>query len=247
MNLPVLQSPVLFVADSHLPLIVRTGQEHWRSRMIRFLRQVAPQFSSLVILGDLFDFWFEWRYVIPSPAFPVLSALYDLHRLGIDIVYIAGNHDGHIGKFLTEEIGVKISRRPMDVIIEGLKVHLIHGDGIAPSDSAYRILRGIVRAPITESLFRLVHPDLGIWLAHKLSRFSRQTMGKKKPNSDQYYREYAFKRLESGDQWVVMGHRHQAELIHHYRGGFLAIGDWIRSGSYGLFREGRAELAFYTS
>lgn len=242
-----IRSPVLFVSDSHLPLIIRPGQEHWRSRVVRFLRQVAPHFSTLVILGDLFDFWFEWRYVIPGPAFPVLAALYDLQRIGVTVIYLAGNHDGHLGQFLTREVGITISRGPLDVRVDGKKLHLVHGDGIAPADRAYRLLRSVVRSPVTESLFRLIHPDLGIWLAYRLSKTSQMAWSRGKPTYGEAYRQYALHRLEKGVDWVVMGHRHEAELIPHPRGGFLAIGDWIRSGSYGMFRNGKGELGFYSS
>ena len=164
---------------------------------------------------------------------------------GRQIIYLGGNHDGHVGKFLEDEIGLTVSRKPVDAEIDGKRFHIIHGDGLAPSDWKYRMLRGLVRWKPTETIYRLVHPDLGIWLAYKLSGISRNYISAKNEFGTVPYREYALRKLDGGFHYVIIGHHHLAEQIPHPNGGYLAIGDWIRKGSYGLFMDGEAKLKFY--
>jgi UDP-2,3-diacylglucosamine hydrolase len=235
-------SPAIFLADCHLPLILRAGQEDWHERVLRFLYTDAQECQTLFLVGDIFDFWFEWRHSVPGAAFKVLAALHQLAREGRRVVYIGGNHDGHPGGFLEREVGLEVSRKPIDAEIDGKLVHIIHGDGIAPADRGYRALRRMVRWPPTEAIYRLIHPDFGIWFAHKVSKVSRQQFSGKKVWAPDSYREYARRKLDEGYNYVVMGHRHEAEFIAHPNGGFVAIGDWIRSGSYGVFQADEMQL-----
>ncbi len=214
---------------------------------MRFLQDEASKAQSLFIVGDLFDFWFEWRHSVPSGAFPILSALNQLSRAGVRILYIGGNHDGHVGKFLREQVGVETSRNAADIDIDGYIFHIIHGDGLAKGDYGYRMLRALVRWPPTEAIYRLVHPDFGVWFAHKLSGVSRQQFSGKVVRAADSYRKYAVEILDRGTNFVVMGHRHEAEWIPHANGGYLAVGDWIGKKSYGWFENGKAELRYFKS
>ncbi len=213
--------------------------------MVRFLQQEASKAGSLFIVGDLFDFWFEWKYSIPSGAFPVLAALHQLKSDGVRVLYLGGNHDGHVGKFLSEQVGIEVSREAVDLEIDQSQFHIIHGDGVAKYDHGYRLLRGAVRWPPTEAIYRMVHPDFGIWFAKKLSKGSHTYFSGKKIWSPDSYRDYATEVLDRGMNFVVMGHRHESEWISHKNGGFLAIGDWIRKRSYGWFENGKAELRYF--
>jgi UDP-2,3-diacylglucosamine hydrolase len=213
--------------------------------VVEFLRKEASLAKSLFLLGDIFDFWFEWRHSVPSAAFPVLSALHELALGGCRILYLGGNHDGHVGRFLTEQVGIEVSRGPVDITIDDKRFHLIHGDGLAPSDHGYRALRRLVRWTPTEALYRLVHPDFGVWFANKVSGVSREQFSSKVVWAPESYRNYAKGKIEEGFDCVVMGHRHEAERIEYGNGVFLAVGDWIRSGSYGVFEEGKIELRFF--
>lgn len=226
-------------------MIPRPGQEDWTPCVQRFLRQEASKAKSLIIVGDLFDFWFEWRHSVPAGAFPVLAELNKLRQDGVRILYIGGNHDGHVGRFLREQVGIETSRNSVDIDIDQSSFHVIHGDGLAKGDFGYRMLRSLVRWPPTEAIYRLVHPDFGIWFAHKLSGTSRQYFSGKKIWAADSYREYACQALDKGTNFVVMGHRHEGEWIPHANGGFLAVGDWIGKKSYGWFENGLAELRYF--
>ena len=239
------QPPVYFLSDCHLPMIGRKGEDNQHQRVVRFLREEASQGQALFIVGDLFDFWFEWRHSVPSAAFPVLEELHRLVANGRQVVYLAGNHDGHIGRFLEREVGLTVSRKWVDAQVGGKLFHVIHGDGIAPADRGYRVLRTAVRWKPTETLYRLVHPDLGIWIAHLVSRTSHNYASYRDKFGPEPYQDYARRKLEEGFNFVVMGHRHHADRLDHPQGGYLAIGDWIRDGSYGVYEGGELKLKFY--
>ena len=238
--------PVYFLSDCHLPLIRKPDQEDWASHVIGFIREIAPRASTLFLVGDLFDFWFEWRYSVPKGVFRILAGLHELVRNGCRVFFIAGNHDGHPGRFLEEEVGLEIYRNAVNAEIGDKRFHIIHGDGVALEDSGYRALRRLVRWKPTESIYRLIHPDLGIWFASKISQTSRQVLSNKDKFGAEPYRAYALEKLDKGFNYVVMGHRHAAEWIPHSNGGYLAIGEWIRAGSYGIFEGGQLRLDYYS-
>jgi len=239
------QSPAFFLSDCHLPIIPRAGLEEWTPRVVRFLRSEARRAATLFLVGDIFDFWFEWKHSIPARAFQVLAALHNLVREGVEVHYLAGNHDGHIGDFLRQEVGLKVTRKYIDAEIDSKKFHIIHGDGVARQDRGYRILRSLVRWGPTENIYRLVHPDFGIWFASKVSKVSRYKFS----NTDKFgpdpYCEYAMKKLDLGFNYIIMGHRHTEEFTSHTNGAYLAIGGWIGKGSYGVFENGEARLDYF--
>jgi len=239
------KSPACFLSDCHLPLILRKGQENWTPDVVRFLRDVAAQNASLFLIGDLFDFWFEWKHSVPGKAFTVLSELRKLVEAGVEIVYLSGNHDGHLGSFLENEVGLTVSRKPIDVLIDDKKFHIIHGDGLAPSDTGYRILRSLVRWGQTEKIYKFVHPDFGIWFADKISSLSNSTGGNIAARDFDDYKEYAIRKLDEGFNYVVMGHIHTSKYISHENGSFMAIGEWMRKKSYGIFSGGKLRLEYF--
>ena len=239
------RSPVYFLSDCHLPLIAKPGQESWVPTVVRFLREKASSARTLFLVGDIFDFWFEWRHSIPAAAFPVLAELNKMVQQGVEISYMAGNHDGHVGRFLETEVGLTATRRSIDAEIDGKRFHILHGDGIALDDRGYRILRSLVRWRPTEAIYKLVHPDFGIWFAHKVSKYSRVTGGNPKVTGLGPYRDYAERKLNEGFNYVIMGHVHESGVFDHPNGGFYAIGDWINRHSYGVFENGGMKLEFF--
>ncbi len=238
-------SPVYFLSDCHLPLIVKPGQESWTPTVVNFLRGKASRAKTLFLVGDIFDFWFEWRHSIPGAAFPVLVELNKLVQQGVEIIYMAGNHDGHIGKFLEDQVGLTTTRKPIDAEIDGRKFHILHGDGIAQDDRGYRMLRSLVRWKPTEAIYKFVHPDFGIWFASRVSKYSRFSGGNRKAAGLKQYHDYAERKLNEGFNYVIMGHVHEASIFDHPNGGYYAIGDWIGKRSYGVFEKGEMKLEFF--
>lgn len=239
-------SPAYFFADSHLPLICEKGREDWIPHVLDFLNTEARKSKTLFLVGDIFDFWFEWKHSIPARAFRVLAALERLAENGTRVIYLAGNHDGHLGSFLETEVGMEITRGSFDALIDGRKIHIIHGDGVVEQDRGYRLLRRLVRWGPTEKVYRLVHPDFGIWFASKVSALSRNHLSHHDKFGAEPYQRYADKMLAAGFNYVVMGHRHVSKYTPHVNGGgFISVGGWIRDRSYGVFADGSMRLEHF--
>jgi UDP-2,3-diacylglucosamine hydrolase len=167
-------SKVFFISDAHLGADEREKEQVKENRLLAFLEHVKEEKAEVYILGDLFDFFFEYRTVIPARHYRVLEKLGDLVRNGIKVTYIVGNHDFWLGSFFQGELGVTISRDPMEVSLQGKRFFLAHGDGIGNSSFGDRALKSLLRSPISIELFSWIHPDIGAAIARWVSGRSRE-------------------------------------------------------------------------
>ncbi len=234
-----------FVSDAHLGLSY-PGWEGREEALISFLRAIAPGAEALFIVGDLFDFWVEYRSTIRRDYFGVLHALRTLVEEGVAVHYLRGNHDFALGNFLSETIGARVHAGPAEVSIQGKKVYLRHADGIRRAESLWRLLDRILRSRADQFLFRLLHPTLGIRMGEFFSGLSRRQMTH--PPSEamlQEYRDLARSRLEGGDEIVVFGHTHVPELIRFGRGVYCNTGAWLARRSFARMTGGEISLWEY--
>jgi UDP-2,3-diacylglucosamine hydrolase len=234
--------PAYFISDAHLgtPL---PGYEQREEEILCFLREVRGSASHLFILGDLFDFWIEYTHAIRPVYFPVLHELRLLIEHGTSVHYMAGNHDFALGSFLADIVGIVIHPDHFDTVVQGKRLHLYHGDGLLRRDVGYRVLRRVLRNPLNQRLYKLLHPNLGVPLACLFSRSSRHFMevSNRKVELGEY-RHWARGRLEAGSDIVVLGHTHHPEL-HDFDGRFYCnTGEWIRQYTYGRMEDGRITL-----
>lgn len=209
---------------------------------VAFLRSIEPrEFPRIVMLGDLFDFWFEYKHVIFSEYFEVLRALADLRDAGAELHLVCGNHDFWAGRFLREDLGIHV--HPDQAVIEdqGLRVLFVHGDGVNPRDWSYRVYKRFARWPVVVGAFRMLHPDFAMGVARLLSRLSRRR--KDDENFDmqpeiEAVREHGRRCIERGDADIVIsGHTHAVDdAIWEFDGGrtgrYLNTGDWMRRRCY---------------
>lgn len=222
-----------FISDAHLgmPLGLYDSRE---TVVPQFIKSLRNQARYLYIVGDLFDFWIEYRHAIRPIYFPVLGALRELVESGVEVHYCAGNHDFALGPFLSDTIGLIIHSDPVTLPMFGKQVHLFHGDGTLKKDVGYRILKKILRNPVNQRLFRLLHPDLGVALASFFSGSSRKFLGfliNEARLSE--YRVAARKILDNGADVVVFGHTHHPELTRFDDGKiYCNTGEWIRRYTY---------------
>jgi UDP-2,3-diacylglucosamine hydrolase len=166
----VLKAPCYIISDAHLGFAPAKVEQ----AIISFLRHSARDAGSLVINGDLFEFWFEWRTVIPRRGFRTLAALADVADAGVPVMMIAGNHDCWGGDILREDVGIDYRFGPWTGDIAGWRTHIEHGDGLRPKeDRRYRALRRVLRNPLAIRSFRWLHPDIATRLATGSSHASR--------------------------------------------------------------------------
>ena len=222
---------VYFVSDAHLG----SGPQHdLRVRtLVAFLRSIQDSASEVYVLGDLFDFWFEYKHAIPKGHFRVLRALAELVEAGVRVHYLGGNHDFWCGSYLSREVGLTVHPRPIRVEHQGRKLFLAHGDGLGPGDTGYRILKKVLRNPVAIALYRTIHPDLGIPFAYKVSKTSREYTAGLEVLLGRMSRHVISPQMRDGVDAVVIGHIHVP--IHRTGPGamdFLIIGDWLENFTY---------------
>jgi UDP-2,3-diacylglucosamine hydrolase len=225
----VLNAPCYIVSDTHLGV----ASSQIERSFVGFLRGLIGEANSLVINGDLFDFWFEWRTVIPRRSFRALAALADLRDAGVDVVWVAGNHDCWGGEVLREDVGVSYIVGPWEGTISGWKTRIEHGDGLRDKeDRGYRIIRPIMRNQLAIKAFRMVHPDWASRVAHGSSNASRTYRAIDEGRS---LRNYAAAQLTKSRHLdlLVYGHSHVAALERIEGAGVFAnAGSWLDAPTY---------------
>ena len=235
--------PIYIFSDTHL------GAAHadLEPAVLAFLRHVREHGRALVINGDLFDFWFEWRTVIPRSGFRVIAALAELRDAGIPVTLVGGNHDCWGGDVLREDAGVTYSLEAIERDMAGWRTRVEHGDGLRPErDRAYRRLRTVLRHGLSIRLFRLLHPDWGTRLATWSSDTSRTHRAH---DEGAELREIAMATLQRRPELdlLVFGHSHVAALERSPRGSVYAnAGSWLLKPTYLRLTEQRIELREWT-
>lgn len=235
---------VYFISDAHLgdqlPYPPRRQTD-----LINFLSSIDNRMTHLYVLGDLFDFWIEYRHAIRPDFFPILHCFRSLVEKGIQVEYVCGNHDFSFGPFLTDKIGVRIHNDPITVHHQGRQIHLVHGDGVIKSDVSQRILKKFLRNRNLHHFYRLLHPTLGVGLAQSVSMASRHKSSRKKQKYNfTDYRAVAKALLDRNDM-VLMGHTHHPELVQWDDKIYCNTGDWVENFTYARLQEGQLKLFRY--
>ncbi|MCE5251932.1 UDP-2,3-diacylglucosamine diphosphatase [bacterium] len=234
---------IAFIADAHLG--ISEDSPGRAETLASFLRWLNGKVSHLYIVGDLFDFWFEYRHVVPNTAPRVVFELYNLVRSGVIVTLFAGNHDYWLGTYMEKSVGVTIVSDEASVEHQGHRLFIHHGDGLYPDDHGYRFLKKILRNRAAIFLYGLLHPDLAYNIAHLFSKTSRNYLAPP-PGRDELYaglfREIADRRLKEGYDAVVYGHCHVPLVERRGNGTLVLLGDWITHNTYVFLENGEFTL-----
>ncbi|HNR34324.1 MAG TPA: UDP-2,3-diacylglucosamine diphosphatase [Candidatus Hydrogenedentes bacterium] len=226
-------------SDAHLETSLE-GRETVDAMAVQIRQWQRDGVRRIFILGDLFDFWFEYRHVVFSGYFPVLRAFADARDADVELHLVCGNHDFWAGRFLETELGFHVHRDPVVMDWNGRRVLLAHGDGINPKDRLYRLYKRVARSRLAIALFRQLHPDLAMGLARGVSHGSRHMTMVEDPSRGseaKALRAHAQSVLAAGKADVVlMGHAHAAIREECPAPGgtglYINCGDWRRHRSY---------------
>ena len=236
---------VYFLSDAHLGAAPAPQEADRVARLHDFLNSLPGRADALFIVGDLFDFWFEYRTAIPRRYFDTLAVLRRVREAGIEVTYLNGNHDFWLGRFLEETLGIHTRHGALELDCQGRRLWIHHGDGLVGGDLGYRILRRVIRHPASIALYRLVHPDLGLPFARWVSHFSRESRDERRFDGERLWREIAEPRFAAGFDAVVIGHFHHVYQRRVDHREFFVLGDWIRNFTYLTLEEGRLKLAVW--
>lgn len=235
----------IFLADAHL---MSPDDLNYRL-LLRFLHSLEGTTDALFIMGDLFDFWLGF----PSQPFrqydPLLDALLALRRSGCRLVYFEGNHDFHLGSVFHRRLGAEVHTGPAIRTVQGRRLFLCHGDQINRADHGYRLLRLVLRNPLTAAAVRLVPPSLALRVKERLQQSSRSSYGSKSVRWDygRIIRDFARTVRPLGCAGLVTGHFHLAfcEELDNSAFTILSLGEWLERYTYGEMEAGRLRLRTY--
>lgn len=236
----------LIFSDVHLSVANEAGVARLM-KLVEFLRWArGERFERVIVLGDLFDFWFEYRHVIFSGYFEVLRALADLRDDGVELHFFCGNHDFWAGRFLEQDLHFKIHRDSAILRFGSQRALLVHGDGVRPEDWPYRAYKRVARNPAVVWLFGLLHPDWAMALGRLISGGSRHFfMAKDLSQGSEVtpLRAFAERVLADGAADVVLcGHSHYPERTEFPTptgtGLYINAGDWLFHSSYVIWDAG---------
>lgn len=239
---------IYFLSDFHLGAPNEVESRKREDRLVRFLNHAKQDAAAFFIVGDIFDFWFEYKTVVPKGFVRLLGCLAQISDAGIPIHIFTGNHDLWMNDYLTKELNANVYFEPKQFKFGGKHFLIGHGDGLGPGDEGYKRLKKVFTNPVCQWLFRWLHPDMGIQLANYFSAKSRAKTG----TADEQFlgedREWLIiyckeKAKEIDVDYFIFGHRHFAiDFKINDRSKYINLGDWIRLNTYGVFDGTTMEL-----
>jgi len=228
---------IFFASDFHLGLKAGSDPAEREKRVVRWLNNIAPDAREIYLLGDIFDFWWEYKLVVPRGFTRFLGTLSAITDSGIPVHFFTGNHDMWVRDYLSGECGLIIHTSSYTQIFDGKRFHIAHGEGLGNKNTGYRILLSIFRNKPLRVLYSALHPYIGVTIGHRWSLHSRLGKGIKidflgEENEDLI--RYSKSILENENiDYFIYGHRHIDLSIRLKQGAqIIFLGDWIRKGSF---------------
>ena len=227
-----------FASDFHLGVPDYDASLTREKRIVRWLDTVSSDAQAIYLLGDIFDFWFEYRHAIPKGFIRLQGKLAELRDKGLPIYFFTGNHDMWMFDYFEKELGIIIYREPQVLEIGNHKLLIGHGDGLGPGDNTYKFLKKFFNSSICQWLFARIHPNLGIGIANywsKKSRISNTRMEEKFEGEENEFLLTYCRELEKSSHYdfYVFGHRHlPLDLKVGENSRYLNLGEWVHFNTY---------------
>jgi UDP-2,3-diacylglucosamine hydrolase len=237
-----MKGKIYFASDFHLGLDTERFSSRERERMVcNWLDKVAVDASEIFLVGDLFDFWFEYRTVIPMGHTRFLGKLAEIADSGVRVSVFSGNHDMWMFGYFQEEMGISVYHKPITREWNGRQFFIGHGDGLGPGDKGYKRLKKVFRNPLCQWLFAALHPNLGIPLANYWSGKSRKTSKREEflGPENEWLIQYCESKLEHYPEinYFIFGHRHLPirHQLSKQESVYINLGDWLNHFTYAVF------------
>jgi UDP-2,3-diacylglucosamine hydrolase len=242
---------IYFASDFHLGAKGKLSSKEREHQIVRWLDQIQADAEAIYLVGDVFDFWFEYATVVPKGYTRLLGKLAALSDAKIPIYFFIGNHDMWMFRYFEEELGIKTFRHPIQIDLKGKSFFIGHGDGLGPGDHKYKMLKKVFANSLCQWLFARIHPNFGIGLANFWSNKSRDT----RPPRTRFLGEnrewlltFAQKYLEKHPtDFFVFGHRH-LPIDYTLKNGhsrYINLGEWLHYTSYAVFDGEQLTIEFF--
>ncbi|MFN8238926.1 MAG: UDP-2,3-diacylglucosamine diphosphatase [Chitinophagales bacterium] len=230
---------IYFISDLHLGAPDSVASSEREKKLARFLDAAKSDAQAVFLVGDTFDFWFEYKLAVPKGFVRFLSKLQQLTDAGIAVYIFIGNHDLWMRDYLEKETGARIFFDKTTLVSQGKSMLLAHGDGLGPGDTKYKILKKIFTNKLCQWLFRWLHPDIGIKIAQLWSRhtFTDPAIEVFHGEEKEWLIQYCKRKLtEQRFDYFIMGHRHlPMEIKLNENSTYINLGDWIINCNYAVF------------
>ncbi len=235
-----IRNKIYFASDFHLGSGSYTNHREKEQKIVSWLDMIKADAAELYLMGDIFDFWFEYKTVVPRGYIRFLGKLAELVDLGIKLTLFKGNHDMWMFGYFEKELGATIISNELVIERSGKKFYLHHGDGLGPGDAKYKFLKKIFRSPLCQWLFERIHPNFGVGIANRWSQHSRDTGDNDKQrriDEQEWLIVYSKEVLQTEFyDYLIFGHRHLAmdvKLTEKSR--YINLGEWVKACTYAVF------------
>ena len=250
MNIPE-GKKIYFASDNHLGAPTRNESKEREEKFVKWLDTIKNDAAAIFLLGDLFDFWFEYKTVVPKGYIRTLGKLAEISDLGIPIYFFVDNHDLWMNGYFEEELNIPVFHSPQIFTFNGKKFLIGHGDGLGPGDKGYKRMKKVFTNKFCKWLFRWLHPDIGVRLAQYLSVKNKLISGDEDVTflgeDNEWLVQYCKRKLtQEKYDYFVFGHRHlplEINLDEHSK--YFNLGDWIHYYTYGEFNGNHFQIKEY--
>ena len=240
-----------FLSDLHLGFFRENVERKREKEWVQWLKGQEQKMTLLFLVGDVFDTWFEYREVVPKGFVRLLGYLANLSSKGVQVHYLVGNHDLLVGHYMETELGISVYRQPISLLIGDTRLYLAHGDGLGRGDTSYKMLKSVLSSLLFKTIFRAIHPDIGLWAFRAVSRsrvYHKVHLRGKKESGHHRLLDYVkglAQRNEGFYHHYVLAHTHLAHQEELSGGAvYTNLGDGIHTPSCGMLdADGRFTLA----
>ncbi len=243
---------IYFASDFHLGVPNYESSLAREKRVVKWLDEIKHDAEEIFLLGDMFDFWFEYKHVVPKGYVRLLGKIAEISDSGIPVHIFTGNHDMWIFNYLPKELNATLYREPITREFGGKKFFIGHGDGLGPGDRGYKFIKKVFASKFCQWLFARLHPNFGIWFANFWSKRSRVANGDSDEKFTSAENEWLFlfakEKLKTENfHYFIFGHRHlPLDLKITETSRYINTGEWIKSNSYAAFDGNDLELRYFS-
>jgi len=231
---------IYFASDFHLGAPNHIESRKREANIIEWLNHIQKDAQVIFLVGDIFDFWYEYRKVVPKGFVRIQAKIAELVDQGIEIYFFLGNHDMWMKSYFSEELGVKMIENELEIKINNKTFYISHGDGLGPGDYGYKFIKKVFRNRVCQFLFSLLHPSLALSIANFFSKRSRSSSGKKDDTftkkEDEWLYLFCQKKLKSKHfDYFIFGHRHLPMEISINSSKYFNLGEWMNYQTFATF------------
>jgi UDP-2,3-diacylglucosamine hydrolase len=234
-----IRNKLYFASDFHLGTGTYADCREREARLVRWLDAIKDDAAEVFLMGDVFDFWFEYKTVVPKGYIRFLGKLAELADSGVKLYFFKGNHDMWMFDYFEKELKATIISNELEMERDGKKFYLHHGDGLGPGDNFYKLLKNIFRSRLCQWLFARFHPNLGVGIANYWSSHSRIANAKRdgKPGEQEWLVAYSNELLKSHFyDYLIFGHRHMPfDIKLSDKSRYINLGEWVFGNTYAVF------------